>query len=183
MARLSDKIPSFVWLLIIVGAIGLFIGAILTFFYGIGYVEGFGSLILLVLGWIGFRVGNNSSDSDVGGFGVALGIAFFALMGMALDQTGNLIYNRPLEWIFCPEASELTRETIRRGVRGGGVTLSQNFACVSQNGVQIVRQISGFEHFAFRFIEYVALGYVLLGLSRFYSKIKGFRHNASNYVG
>lgn len=117
MSKFTDKIPSFVWIFIIIGAIALFIGGMLAFFYGIGYVEGFGSLILLLLGWVGFRVSNNSNDLNVSSFGVALGITFFALMGMALDQTGNFIYNKPLEWIFCPADSELIRETISRGVR------------------------------------------------------------------
>ncbi len=173
MSNWTEKIPSFLWIPIIVGAVALFIGGMLAVFYGFGYVEGFGSLIILVLGWLAFRVGNNSDDLEVGSFGVALGITFFALMGMALDQTGNFIYNKPMEWIFCPENSELTRETIQRGARGGGVTLSQNFACVASGG-EVTRKITMFEHYAFRFIEYVVLGYILLGLSRFYARsIKG----------
>lgn len=171
MRKWTEKIPSFLWIPIIVGAIALFIGAWLGFFYGIGYVEGFGSLIILVLGWIGFRVGNNSKDLEIGNFGIAIGITFFALMGMALDQTGNFIYNEPIQWIFCPENTELTRETISRGVRGGGVSLSQNFACVTDGG-EVVRKISGSEHFAFRFVEYIVLGYILLFASRIYGKIK-----------
>lgn len=175
MSEWTEKIPSFLWIPIIVGAVALFIGTMLAVFYGIGYVEGFGSLIILVLGWLGFRVGNNSDNLETGGFGVALGITFFALMGMALDQTGNFIYNQPMEWLFCPENSHLTRETISRGVRGGGVSLSQNFACVAESNEEILRKISGFEHFAFRFIQYVALGYILLYLSRGYAKIRRFR--------
>lgn len=172
MSKWTEKIPSILWIPIIVGAIVLVIGGMLAFFFGIGYVEGFGSIILLVLGWIGFRVGNNSSDLEIGSFGVAIGITFFALMGMALDQTGNFIYNKPLEWIFCSADNELVRETIKRGVRGGGISLSQNFACVAKDG-QVLRSLSGFEHFAFRFVEYVVIGYILLGLSRLYSQIKG----------
>ena len=149
----------------------MFIGGMMAIFYGIGYVEGFGSLILLVLGWIGVRVGNNSDNLDAGGVGVAVGIIFFALMGLALDQTGNFIYNQPMEWIFCPANTELMRETVRSGARGGGITLTQNFTCVDSIG-DIVRKISMFEHLAFRFIEYVVLGYILLYLNRFYAKIK-----------
>lgn len=172
MGKWTEKIPSVLWIPIIVGGIALFILAPLAFFYGIGYIEGFGSIILLVLGWFGFRIGNNSDDLKLGGFGVALGITFFALMGMALDQTGNFIYNQPLEWLFCPEKSELMRETIKRGGRGGGISLNQNFACVSTNSGEVLRQISGFEHLAFRFVEYVFIGYVLLGLSRIYARFK-----------
>lgn len=177
MGKWTEKIPSFLWIPIIVGAIALFIGGIFAVFYGIGYVEGFGSLILLGLGWIGFRVGNNSDSLEAGNLGIAIGITFFALMGMALDQTGNFIYNKPLEWIFCPETSELTRETISRGARGGGVTLSQNFSCVAENG-EVLRKISGFEHFAFRFLQYILIGYILLYLSRGYAKIKAVKGNS-----
>lgn len=170
MAKWTEKIPSILWIPIIIGAIALFIGGIWVIFYGFGYVEGFGSLIMLVLGFIGFRVGNNSDDLNAGKFGIALGITFFALMGMALDQTGNFIYNKPLEWIFCNENSELVRETIQGGVRGGGVSIKQNFACLNSTG-EVVRQINMFEHLAARFVEYIFLGYILLGLSRLYSQI------------
>lgn len=177
MSKWTEKIPSILWIPIIIGAIALFIGGSYAIFYGFGYVEGFGSLVMLVLGWIGFRICNNSDGLETGTLAVALGITFFGLMGMALDQTGNFIYNKPLQWIFCPENSELMRDTIRRGVRGGGVSLSQNFTCVAANGEQIVREISVFEQFAFRFSQYVVIGYILLGLSRAYAKIRGFRQN------
>ena len=169
MGKWTEKIPSVLWIPMIIGGIALFIGAIWVIFYGFGFVEGFGSIIMLILGWIGFRICNNSDDLK-GGFAVALGITFFALMGMALDQTGNFIYNQPLEWIYCPSNSDLMRETVQSGVRGGGVKISQNFTCVAQNG-EIIRKITFFEHLAVRFVEYVLLGYVLLYLSRFYTGI------------
>lgn len=173
MSSWTDKIPSILWIPIIIGGIALFIGGGWAIFYGFGYVEGFGSLIMLVLGWIGFRIGNNSDEKDVGNsLGVAVGLTFFALMGMALDQTGNFLYNKPLEWVYCPENSELIRETIKSGARGGGVQLSQNFVCVAQNG-EVLRKVSMFEHLAVRFVEYVFLGYILLYLSRFYGKLRG----------
>jgi hypothetical protein len=65
----------------------------------------------------------------------------------------------------------VTRETVSRGIRGGGVTLSQNFACVDSGGAML-RKISMFEHLAYRFVQYVVLGYILLGLSRLYTRIK-----------
>jgi hypothetical protein len=170
MAKWTEKIPSILWIPIIIGAIALFIGALWMIFYGFGFVEGFGSLIMLALGWFGFRVGNNSDDLKMGKFGVALGITFFAGMGIALDQTGNFIYNQPIEWIYCPENTQLFRETIQRGVRGGGVSIKQNFACLNSTG-EVIRQIGMFEHLAVRFVEYVFIGYILLGLSRFYSKV------------
>lgn len=177
MNKWTEKIPSFLWIPIIIGAIALFIGGSFAIFYGFGYVEGFGSLIMLVLGCIGFRIGNNSDGLETGSLAVAFGITFFALMGMSLDQTGNFLYNKPIELMFCPENSELIRETISRGTRGGGVSLSQNFVCADQNSGQILRKISGYEHFGIRFLEYVLIGYIMLYSSRAYSKIKSIRSN------
>lgn len=170
MKSLTGKIPSFLWLPMIVGAAALLIGGSLAIFYAAGYVEGFASVILLILGWWGFRIGNNSDDFVVGGLGTALGIAFFALMGMTLDQPGNFLYNQPMEWLFCPENSELARATIQRGSYNG-VSLSQNFACIDRTG-GAARAIAGYEHFGFRFVQYVLIGYVLLALSRIHSRLR-----------
>jgi hypothetical protein len=167
-----QKIPSFVWILIIVAAIALFIGAILGGFYALTHIEGVGSIILLVCGWAVFRFGNNAPEIKSSSIGIAVVISFFALMGMALDQTGNYIYNKPLEWIFCPPETELTREAITRGARGGGVTVNQNFTCVAENGGEVLRKISTWEVIIFRFFQYVLLGYLLLGMSRLYTRIK-----------
>lgn len=171
MSKWSEKIPSFLWIPLIIGAIALFFGAVLAFFFGIGYVEGFGSLLLLVLGWIGFRIGNNSDDLKLGSFGIALGITFFALMGAALDQTGNFIYNKPLEWIYCSPESELFRETVQRSGSRGGISLTQNFACIGKNG-EVLRNIGMFEMLLVRFSEYLVIGYILLGLSRLFAILK-----------
>lgn len=172
MKKLSEKIPSVLWIPIFIGGIALFIGLLLGGFYALGYVEGFGSILILMLGVFGFRAGNNSPDIKGGGFEVALGISFFALMGMALDQPGNFIYNEPLEWIFCPPESDLVRETIQRGISGGGVSLSQNFECAAQNGGKILRRIAFWELLIVRFLEYIVLGYILLGLNRLYARLK-----------
>ncbi|MDQ3801910.1 MAG: hypothetical protein M3384_21005 [Acidobacteriota bacterium] len=165
------KIPSFVWILIIVGGVALFIGAMLAGFYALAFVEGVASVILLVCGWAAFRVGNNSPNLESSSFGVAVIITFFALMGASLDQTGNYFYNQPMEWIFCPAESKLVREVVTRAIRGG-VALSQISTCVADSGGAVLRNISGFEQFAFRFFEYVLIGYVLLGASRLYTRIK-----------
>lgn len=170
MGKWTEKIPSVLWIPMIIGGIALFIGAIWVIFYGFGFVEGFGSIIMLILGWIGFRICNNSDGLKESGLSVAIGIICFAIMGLAFDQTGNFIYNQPLEWVFCPENSELLRETIKSGTRTGGVRLNQDFSCVAQSG-EILRKISMFEHLAVRFVEYVLLGYVLLYLSRIYAGI------------
>ncbi|HEY0049345.1 MAG TPA: hypothetical protein VGB68_08685 [Pyrinomonadaceae bacterium] len=171
--KFSEKIPSFVWISIIVAAVALFIGAIMGGFYALAFVEGFASLILLLCGWAAFRAGNNSPQLESSSFGIALVISFFALMGMSLDQPGNYFYNKPVEWIFCPAESRLERGVISTGTRGGrGVSVSQNFTCAADQSGEVLRKISTFEQLAVRFFEYVLLGYVLLGLSRVYTRIK-----------
>ena len=177
MSKWIEKVPSFVWILVIVTAIALFIGAMIGGFYAITHIEWVGTILMLLCGWGCLRFGANSpeikSDSALGKVGLAILITFFAMMGVALDQTGNFIYNKPLEWIFCPADSELTRDVVRRAARGGGVSVEQKFTCVAENGGQVRRTIGMWETLLFRFFEYVVLGYALLGLSRLYSRIRG----------
>lgn len=176
MSKWIEKVPSFAWILLIVAGIALFIGGMIGGFYAVTHLEGVGSIFLLVCAWGCLRFGANApeikSDGAPGKVGLAILITFFAMMGAGLDQPGNYIYNQPMEWIFCPADSDLTREVLRRAARGGGVSVNQQFTCVAENGGQVWRTIGTWEHFFFRFFEYVALGYLLLGLSRGYSRIK-----------
>lgn len=176
MSKWTDKIPSFLWIPLIAAAVAGFVGIGWLLFYGVGFVEGFSSVALLIAGWYGFRVANNSDELETGTLGVAFGICFFALMGMALDQTGNILYNKPIEWFFCPDGSALVRDAVQRGVRGGGVSVSQSFACMK--GDESVVVLKGWAPMMVRFAEYVAIGYVLLGLSRVVGMIKRRRANA-----
>ena len=173
MSNWTGKIPSLAWILIIAAAVALFIGALWGGFYAVTHVEGVGSIFLLVCAWAALRGGANSPDLESSNLGLAILIVFFAMMGIGLDQPGNFIYNQPMEWIFCPPETELTRDVVRRAARGGGVSIEQNFNCVAAGG-QVLRRLSGWELYFFRFFEYVVIGYILLGLSRLYSRMKGF---------
>jgi hypothetical protein len=174
MSNWTSKIPSFLWIPIIIGAIALFIGGSYAIFYGFTFVEGFSSILLLVLGWFGFRICQRSEDlHKYGALGTAAGITFFALMGMALDQPGNVLYNKAIECVYCPENSGLERESVSRGLQGGGVQVSQKFECIDREGGEVVRRINMFELLAVRFGEYVVIGYLLLGVSRVYSRLYG----------
>lgn len=99
------------------------------------------------------------------------GITFFALMGMALDQPGNILYNKGIECVYCPENSGLEREAVSRGMQGGGVQVSQKFECIDRDSGELARQINMFELLAVRFGEYVLIGYLLLGVSRLYNRL------------
>lgn len=176
MSKWIEKVPSFVWILAIVAAVALFIGGMIGGFYVITHVEWVGSIFLLLAAWGVLRFGANApeikSDGTGGKIGLAILITFFAMMGVALDQPGNFIYNQPMEWLFCPADSDLLRDVVRRAARGGGVSVEQKFTCVATGGGQVLRTIGMWEMIFFRFFEYVALGYALFGLSRGYSKIK-----------
>ncbi len=177
MSKWFEKIPSFVWIPAIVAGIALFIGGMIGGFYAVTHLEGVGSIFLLFAAWGCLRFGANSpeikSDGALGKIGLAVLITFFAMMGVGFDQPGNFIYNQPMEWLFCPADSDLTREVVRRAARGGGVSVDQKFTCVAQSGGQVWRTVGTWELVFFRFFEYVLLGYALLGLSRLYSRIRG----------
>ncbi|MCD4685020.1 MAG: hypothetical protein K8S97_03685, partial [Anaerolineae bacterium] len=108
------------------------------------------------------------------GLATALGITFFALMGMAIDQPGNVIYNQPIEWLFCPSGSELQRGVNITNPLPGRTDIKQDFSCVDTvNGQrEIVGRPGMLEVIATRFVEYVLLGYALMALSRVYSAVR-----------
>lgn len=89
-------------------------------------------------------------------------IGFFALMGATIDQPGNLIYNKPVETCFCPPGSQLRRSTITSNPLPGRTDMTQDFTCV-QNG-KPVESINMLAVMGIRFLEYLVLGYLLLGL-------------------
>jgi hypothetical protein len=53
------------------------------------------------------------------------------------------------------------------------VQVSQKFECIDREGGEVVRRINMFELLAVRFGEYVVIGYLLLGVSRVYSRLYG----------
>jgi hypothetical protein len=165
-----------VWIAIFIAGIALFIAGVVGLFWGLATVEGFASVVMLVAGWGVLRLTSNpthqpkrrdASDNII----LALGIGFFALMGMAIDQPGNALYNQPLEWLFCPDGTSLTRGEEVRNPRPGTTTITQEFACLNHDG-QVVEQISMGYVILVRLGEYVLIGYALVYLSRAYDWAK-----------
>jgi hypothetical protein len=159
------RLPSWAWILIIVGSVIGLIAILIGSFVGISTIEGFASLILLVFGVIGFGVYPLRKPEKVSPFARAIGLSFFALMGASVDQTGNLVYNKPVEVCFCEKGTSLYRQENISNPLPGTTYVQQDFTCYDKQG-NPVKKINMFAVAGLRFIEYVILGYLLLGLRR-----------------
>src|SRR6185369_14745067 len=149
-------------------------GGIILLFTLVATVEGVASIIFLVIGFIyvfasNTEIGLSKIKSKTSGLAVAFGIVFFALMGMAIDQTGNVIYNLPLQIINCPAGTYLTRDAIVTNPLPGRTDINQDFNCVNSSK-KIVSTLDIGNIIIVRFIEYVIIGYAF----RFLSLIIGF---------
>lgn len=185
LSSLFSRLPSIVWIFIFVGGIILFIGGIIGLFYLLTHVEGAASIIMLVVAWGVIRLASSvtsgtasgaaSGASKTSGFVTAIGIGFFALMGMAIDQTGNVVYNQPLKWFYCPSGTQLKRSVDVYSVRPGETNVSQRFSCVTSGENPSVTTISDVKIIPVRFGEYVVIGYILIGLNRLYMRLRRAR--------
>lgn len=159
------NIPAWAWIIIIVASIAAGLFAIIGSFVAVATIEGVASLVLLVLGVIGFGVAPLRKPENAGNFARALGLSFFALMGATVDQPGNIIYNQPVEICFCNEGTSLNRDENILNPMPGTTIIQQDFTCYDQMG-NPVKQINMFAVLGIRFIEYILLGYLLLLLRK-----------------
>jgi hypothetical protein len=160
-----SRVPSFVWLIIFAGGIVLAIGTIVGLFYGLAAIPGFASIIFLL---IGFFVIRNTGSS----MGNAAMIGFFALMGVAVDQPGNPIYNVPVGIWQCPDGTELNRGINVTNPLPERTDITQDFSCVDDSG-EVVKRI-GMEYVALvRLIEYVLIGYLFMGINGIRRRLRG----------
>ncbi|MCB1177256.1 MAG: zinc ribbon domain-containing protein [Leptospiraceae bacterium] len=167
-----DKIPSWAYIFIFIGGIGLVIGSFILFTVGIAYLEGFASLIFIVLGFLILAplVGKNSNNLMKGG-----AIAFFSLMGMAIDQTGNYIYNKPIEIIYCEKDEKISRTVDVSHSFPGRTDMTQDFKCVNKEN-QVQYRIPILPIIGIRFLEYIILAYFLIWVRKFYDTRKKKSH-------
>jgi hypothetical protein len=126
--------------------------------------------VSVVWGTSGSGYETNSKETGAG-FITALGICFFALMGMAIDQPGNYLYNKPLEWLFCPANSTLSRGIDVSHPLPGRTDITQDFNCVSSDQ-KITKRIGPLEIMGVRFVEYVVIAYAVLGLVEVRRRVK-----------
>lgn len=149
----------------IAGAI-LFFVAMLALKFSFYYVEGLASVALLIFGaaflWkyndavfpLRFRF---SEDS------VWLYVGLFAFLGFLFDGAGNLVYNKPLEFL-CPTASRLTREVVSMET-SDGTEFGQAFTCVSRIGGENT-EIAWYLVDLIRIAEYIAIAFILIAACR-----------------
>jgi hypothetical protein len=170
-AKFWKRLPAWLWIILIVGGIAGIIFAIIGSFIAIATLEGVASMVLLICGIIGFGVAPLRKPEQTAGFTRAIGLSFFALMGATVDQPGNPIYNQPVAWCFCPEGTSLDRDELVSNPLPGTTYIEQEYTCYNQEGVP-VKQINVFAVLGIRFIEYVLLGYLLIGLRNVLWRIK-----------
>lgn len=166
--------PAWVWILLIVGGIAALILTLIGSFIAIATLEGVASMVLLICGVIGFGVVPLRKPEKPGSFARAIGLSFFALMGATIDQTGNVLYNKPVEMCFCSEGTSLTRNEDISNPLPGTTYITQDYTCYDEQG-KPVKTINMFAVLGIRFVEYVLLGYMLIALRQVRWRIKNNR--------
>lgn len=170
-ASFWKRLPAWVWIIIIVVAIGGGIMAIIGSFIALATVEGVASIVLLILGVIGFGVAPLRAPGNTSKLARGIGLSFFALMGASVDQPGNFIYNKPVESFMCPAGSGLERDENISHPVPGSTYITQDFTCYDAEGA-IVKEIHPMSVAGVRFIEYVIIGYLLLALRSLIWRVK-----------
>ena len=164
------------WIILIVVGIAALIGGIIGLFYGLSSIEGFASVLMIVVAWLVIRFGSSVSAETASSPGqklVTAGmITFYALMGVAIDQPGNYLYNRPIQWFFCPSGTELHRGIDVSHPLPGRTDVTQDFTCVDPRENVVVDSPSMGGVIASRFVVYVLVAYGLIALNRVYMRIR-----------
>lgn len=159
----SFQLPSIVWVLLFVAGLIGFIGAIIGIFFALATIPGVASAVMLIAGafavWGGGSVAP-ANDTRIDNLVRALGVTFFALMGMAIDQSGNYVYNYPLRYL-CPEGTEMSRGVNVTNPLPGRTDITQDFACYNLDGDRLT-SISMWNIIGLRFFEYVLIAYLLI---------------------
>jgi hypothetical protein len=159
-----QKMPVIFWVIAIPAVIFLFFAAMIMGFWALATVEGVASIFLIIAFVAAIRVEANYNEKP-NKIIMAIGIAFFALMGMSVDQPGNFLYNPPIGWVFCPPDSGLIRYVNISNPLPGTTYVIQEFRCVNEAGNK-VKELGMFELMIGRFAEYVIIAYALIYLNR-----------------
>jgi hypothetical protein len=179
------SVPSIVWVIGIVLGMVAFIALINGAFFGFTQIEGLASIVMLIGGFVTIRVfasppgtfseklrnlfnfapPKHKRKIEAQGLVIAFGVLIFAFTGFAFDQPGNVIYNLPVQWLFCPAGTHLQRDADVRNPRPGTTVITQDFTCVDAEGeVQVEVPIWG--AMVIRFVEYLLLAYLLIWLNQ-----------------
>ncbi|RHX83179.1 hypothetical protein [Leptospira stimsonii] len=151
------KLGTIGWIFIILFGLAAIILAPILLINAISKVEGFASFLLLIGGFFGAR---SSAKSQFGPPANAIFIVFFSLMGVAIDQPGNYLYNLPLQFI-CKEGTRLERTVQVSHPLPERTDMTQVFTCSTFYGKE-KNQIPLAKILGIRFLEYMILGGILL---------------------
>jgi zinc ribbon protein len=173
-AKWYSRIPVLGWIALGVLALAGFLGIMIGGFWATATVEGFASVIFLVIGVLlfgVFRKGVFSKNS----FFRAIAIGFWALMGACVDQTGNYFYNYPVGLIECSRGNVLSRHADVDHPYAGKTVITQDFNCYTPSGA-IEKTVNSFAMMGYRFIEYIILAYLLIWLRQMVNYFRQRKH-------
>lgn len=175
-----SKMPSIVWVIVIPLILFGFIAAMIGGFWAMATVEGVASVLLLLaaITVIGFGNQFEAKSGKTNTIIRAVGITFFAIMGMSVDQTGNFLYNQPIGWVVCPAQTSLERHVDISNPLPGTTYIMQDYRCVNADGDK-VKEIDMPQIIIGRFFEYVLLGYALIYLNKLIQYTKAKKQNNS----
>lgn len=179
------SLPSIVWVIGAIVGLLAFILLINGAFFGFTQIEGLASIVMLIGGFLtvrvfstppgtfseklrnlfNFRSPKQKRKIEAQGVVIALGVLTFAFTGFAFDQPGNVIYNLPIQWVFCPAGTQLQRGADVRNPRPGTTVITQDFTCVDAVG-QVKVEVPIWLAMVIRFIEYLLLAYLLIWLNQ-----------------
>lgn len=157
-----SRIPVLGWIVLGLLAIAGFLGLMIGGFWAVATVEGIASIIFLAVGVFLFGVYRKGVFTRNKVFR-AIAIGFWALMGASVDQTGNYFYNYPVGMIECPQGTYISRTANVDHPHAGETLITQNFNCYNAEG-GIEKTVNTFAMMGYRFIEYIILAYILIGL-------------------
>ncbi len=179
------SLPSIVWVIGAILGIVAFIALINGAFFGLTQIEGLASILMLIVGFLtirvfstppgtfseklrnlfNFRPPKRKRQIEAQGVVIALGVLTFAFTGFAFDQPGNVIYNLPIQWLFCPAGTQLQRGADVRNPRPGTTVITQDFTCVDVEG-QLQAEVPIWGAMLVRFVEYLLLAYLLIWINQ-----------------
>lgn len=161
-----QRLPLPILAVAIVAGLALFIALPIGFILAASYIEGFMSVLLVLGGFFLLRPVRAESNLLAAG-----ALAFYALMGMALDQTGNVLFNKPIELAFCPSGSSLVRNVDVSHPLPGRTDFRQEFTCFE--GTTPRKELHVGHILGMRFGEYLLLGYVFILGHRLWKGLRG----------
>ncbi|AOP32983.1 hypothetical protein A0128_03325 [Leptospira tipperaryensis] len=151
------KLGTIGWIFIILLGLAAIILTPILLISALSKIEGFASILLFIGGFFGAK---SAARSQFGPPAKAIFIVFFSLMGVAIDQPGNYVYNYPFRFV-CAEGTSTERSVQVSHPLPGRTDMTQVFSCVDINGKE-KSKISLPQVLGIRFLEYILIAGFLL---------------------